>query len=233
MARPTLSLPAPFVVTIGNLKGGVGKSTTAVFLACYFARRGLRVLIIDADPLSQTAYSWHRALERAHAKTPQDPATPKPLFDMFPFPSPHVDDCITDKAASGQYDVIIVDTGGESEKILQGAVRESHELIITSAPNDAETERIPSTFDEARGALAGTDRTVNVRVLLVKVPPPPSKEGERARDKLDEAGYVVFGAQATNWQWYRQAKNTTNPLADLAEFEDVGGELVAEYEAAA
>ncbi|HEY3683487.1 MAG TPA: ParA family protein [Streptosporangiaceae bacterium] len=226
MARPTLDLPQPLVVTIGNLKGGAGKSTSSVFLACYFARRGLRVLIIDADPLSQTAYSWHRALVR-------NPDVTNVPFEMVPFPSAQVGDCIDDQTASGKYDVIIVDTGGESDKILKAAVRKSHELIITSAPNDAETERIPTTFDEAKAALAGTDRTVNVRVLLVKVPPMPSKEGERARDKLDEAGYVVFEAQATNWQWYRQAKNTTNPIDDLAEFQDVGGELVAEYEVAA
>src|SRR4051812_45955270 len=99
-----LDLPQPLIITIGNLKGGVGKTTSAYFIACFFALvYGLRVLVIDADPLSQTGYSWFRKLIKAGIQVP---------FTLISFPSPHVDDCVDDNAESGNYDVIIVDTGG-------------------------------------------------------------------------------------------------------------------------
>jgi len=42
-------------IAIGSGKGGVGKSTTAVNLALYYARKGRRVGLIDLDPLSDIA----------------------------------------------------------------------------------------------------------------------------------------------------------------------------------
>jgi chromosome partitioning protein len=43
-------------VALINEKGGVGKSTTAVYLACGLAARG-RTLLVDADP-QQTVLAW-------------------------------------------------------------------------------------------------------------------------------------------------------------------------------
>src|SRR4051794_18562596 len=48
------------VIAIGNLKGGVGKSTLAVNLGCALASRGRPTVVLDTDP-QQTAVAWTRA----------------------------------------------------------------------------------------------------------------------------------------------------------------------------
>jgi chromosome partitioning protein len=45
------------LIAVVNQKGGAGKTTLAVHLACYLFDRGLRVALIDNDP-QQSASSW-------------------------------------------------------------------------------------------------------------------------------------------------------------------------------
>ena len=46
-----------YVITVGHVKGGVGKTTTAVQLALHAAATGRRTTLIDADP-GRSALSW-------------------------------------------------------------------------------------------------------------------------------------------------------------------------------
>jgi len=47
------------LIASGNLKGGTGKTTIAVNLACALATRGLQVSVLDVDP-QRTAWAWGR-----------------------------------------------------------------------------------------------------------------------------------------------------------------------------
>ncbi|MFJ4652728.1 ParA family protein [Nocardia sp. NPDC088792] len=225
------NLPEPLVVTLGNLKGGVGKTTSAFFLASYFTTvHELRVLVIDADPLSQTGYSWYRRLLKANVTVP---------FELIAFPSRHVHDCITDNA--GKYDVIIVDAGGESADIFKAAVPSSDELLLVTSVSPSEVKRVPSTYRAAEEAAAESDKAIRVRVLMTKVPVTMkngvnvSTEYRSQRGNLEDAGYDVFEAYVSAWKWYREAADgevgdgAENPLEDLGEYRQVGEELIQPY----
>jgi chromosome partitioning protein len=49
-----------WIIAVANLKGGTGKSTLAVNLACFAATAGERTLLVDADPQG-TAAAWVEA----------------------------------------------------------------------------------------------------------------------------------------------------------------------------
>ena len=48
------------IIASGNLKGGTGKTTIAVNLACALAARGLQVILLDVDP-QRSACEWARS----------------------------------------------------------------------------------------------------------------------------------------------------------------------------
>lgn len=69
-------------VAIVNQKGGVGKSTATVLLACALGAAGKRVAVIDRDP-QRTATRWltRAPAENVHVatlKTPSSPVSPSP-----------------------------------------------------------------------------------------------------------------------------------------------------------
>jgi cellulose biosynthesis protein BcsQ len=49
------------IVAIYNIKGGVGKTTTAVNIACLLAKQNLSVLVWDLDPQGGTSYFFNKA----------------------------------------------------------------------------------------------------------------------------------------------------------------------------
>lgn len=106
-----------------NQKGGVGKTTLAIGVAAEQARRGARVLLIDADPQG-SALDWQA--QRGRLEHP-------PLLTVVGFPRDTIHREI-DQLGSG-YDTIVIDAPGRIEAVARAVIMASDVVVIPVQPS--------------------------------------------------------------------------------------------------
>lgn len=197
-------------VTLGGLKGGIAKSTSAIYIALGLAAQGERVLLVDADPQAATVLDW---------STAAGDAWPERVV-VVPWPTPDLAKRVTQVAKD--YDSVVIDTGGESDVILGQALMVSDELVIPTAPALAELRRLPATFELA--ARIDAVSPLSARVLLTKVRAGTNSARE-ARELLEQQGFPVMAAEVGLRERYAQSFGTVP--SDIGEYAQVLAELQA------
>jgi chromosome partitioning protein len=158
------------IITIANFKGGVGKTTSAVHLAGVLAASA-PTLLIDQDR-HPGALKWSRKGGfEFHAVTGAD-ATPA---------------LVRDYRLKGN---VVIDTpAAPTPEDLIAFGGASNVVLVPTTGDALAVEALVDTVRDLRRA------NVPFRIALVKVPPPPSREGERAREAFAEAGLPVLATE--------------------------------------
>ena len=152
------------IFTVASFKGGVGKSTSAIHLAAYLQEKA-PTLLIDGD-VNRSVTNWA--------------SRGNPSFKV-------VDERQAAKYARS-YEHIVIDTPARpSQDDLKALADGCDLLIIPSSPDAFALDALMLTVD----ALADLDSD-RYKILLTIIPPAPSKEGEKARASLTQAGLPVF-----------------------------------------
>lgn len=215
----TLSPPGdatiqPWLIGFGHLKGGVVKSTSTWLTAYEIARRtGERVLVVDADPLSQTLADSYRAAVALGVQVP---------FELIEWRSPDgFVDGVRAEMRRRNCPHLVVDVGGEHEALLERACMVVDELVIPCPPNDPDVRRVPATLSVA--ARIDPLSPVNVSILLTKVSSNP-----RVRDAANKRAWMtdpkrdwpVLDTEIPDTVFYRRAledfpEDSSGKYADL------------------
>lgn len=226
-------------IALVNLKGGVGKSTSAATLAVGLARRGHRVLLVDADAQAHASWMATRGqgaddpglgdvlMRRASAVEAIRP-TPTPRLDLLPAGS-----------SLGGANIALAQELGRDTRLRSALadVRGYDEVIVDSAPS-----LIPATINvlvAAREIIVPVDAAMFAVLGLVDL----RRVVEEIRDAYDSdvrlAGLVLCKARrdATSRDVERQLReafgelvlSTTVPLAAAVEAAHARGLTILEH----
>ena len=117
-------------IVVSNVKGGAGKTTTAVYLAGVAAGRGRTpVRLVDADRQGSTA-EWFET-------------RPIEGVDLFEAPSERT----VIRAMDGSEGVVVVDTPPGEERIVRAALTRADVVVIPTRSGGVEPNRVVATLE--------------------------------------------------------------------------------------
>ncbi len=108
------------IITVGNVKGGCGKTTIATNLAVLSATAGQKTLLIDCD-VQGSSMDW-RSCRSDEAKHIHCVAINKPTIHK-------------DIADLGNFDCTIVDAGGRDNDLFRSAIMACERLLVPLTPS--------------------------------------------------------------------------------------------------
>lgn len=193
------------ILTVANLKGGVGKTTTAAYLAHALRERGRNVLVLDADP------------QGSMVKWAEYGAWGLPVERWQPGRAPGV----------VEHDwAVVVDTPptDSSRGAVEAAVRESTHLVVPIAPSAIEYGRsavMRSLVDDtARPGLEAS--VVQVRTVA------GAASTALYRDMLTADGWHVLRASVRRREAFAQAYGEPITRAGTTDYGTVLAELLGD-----
>jgi chromosome partitioning protein len=169
------------VLVIGGQKGGSGKTTASVAVAVEMVRRGLRVVLVDADP-QRSASTW--------AELAAETGNPSPTVIAMGA-TMHRPDQLPALAAA--YDIAVIDLPPRLDAVQRSALMAADVVVLPVGPSPTETWAVSASL-----ALVEEARIVRPElrpVLMLTRVPTGQRLAASARVALAEAGAPLMATE--------------------------------------
>jgi chromosome partitioning protein len=182
------------ILSISNLKGGVGKSTVAQNVAVCLAQQNVKVCIADTDMEQKTSVKW--------ASLRVSDAVSVPVYGINP-------DKVSQEilALKANYDLVIVDGTPALTELTTRIIILSDLVVVPILPGGGDIwalENFLERYKEARVTKESYGGKVNVAVLVNRYNERTTLDKEVLSVILD-FGIKVFDTKLSNRVSYREA----------------------------
>ncbi|MFE1603272.1 AAA family ATPase [Methylobacterium sp. ID0610] len=172
------------IVSLCSTKGGVGKTTLAICLAASAARRGARVVILDADP-------------NGHVRAWRDAATREGRGVGIAVVAGVTESTMQDRIAEAaeNHDLVLIDLEGAASKAVTFAIAESDVVVIPSGISGMDLQEVFRTHAEVKRAEKMLRRSIPARVVFTGSATIKSRVAKHARQEVSDGGVQVLDTE--------------------------------------
>lgn len=181
------------IILIGSLKGGCGKSTTAVNICAALVRDGHDVVLVDADSTVSTSAKW--AADRGETDLPLVHCVQK---------YENIRETLLD--LDRRYEFVIVDTAGKDSRELRTGMCAAHILIVPFRPSQPDLDTLPNMASIVQQARDINPQLRVVALITMSPTNPGVLESNDAREILsDYPDFKLLRTMISDRKVYRDA----------------------------
>lgn len=152
------------------MKGGVGKTTTAVGTAFALAERGDQVLLVDCDDPQWSATAWRHEAEQVGDTWPGNLVTEKWSSRLV-------------RSALDPYDHVVFDLGPKRPEMARSVLRLCDTAVLPTPPRKADFAELGAALDLITAAQTRQELGFAILLTFVRL---STRAGRTARAEVEE-----------------------------------------------